>query len=208
MLHFPFLLSVSLSLLLCEARAFFTVQINLSSFRPLQRLHTTHSQQIFTAAVPTALMCTDIVSWVILDNTYESLRNYSIYLSQTKGRAGDRLQLEELTRGSMSLHGSYKRSAVVLLTRRQLECMGFMLFCWCVIILEVMWTLFWLDLCLTISSPHCLLHTHTHTHKCIKSPALCVYKMPGCCRGNQDTFVHRAPPSLLSPAVKKKSKTV
>jgi len=129
MLHFPFLLSVSLSLLLCEARAFFTVQINLSSFGPLQRLHTTHSQQIFTAAVPTALMCTDIVSWVILDNTYESLRNYSIYLSQTKGRAGDRLQLEELTRGSMSLHGSYKRSTVVLLTRRQLECVGFMLFC-------------------------------------------------------------------------------
>lgn len=110
-------------------------------FWPPQRLHKTHSQQI--SPVPAALTCADIVLWAILDITYESLRNNSIYLSQTKGRAGDGLPLEELTRGSMSLHGSYKRSSVVLLTRRQLECMGFMLLCWCFIILEVMWTLFW-----------------------------------------------------------------
>lgn len=126
------------------------------------------------AAVPTALMCADIVLWVILDLTYKSLRNYSIYLSQTKGRAGDRLQFEELTRGSMSLHGSYKRSAVVLLTRRQLESVYG--------VYAVLLMLYYSggdvnsalarSLSHYLSFPHCLLHTHTHTHKCIRSPAL------------------------------------
>lgn len=79
-----------------------------------QRLHKTHSHQIFPSEVRSA----DIVLWVILDITRESLRNCSVYLSQTNGRAGDGLQLEELTRGSMSLHGFYGRSSVVLLAHR------------------------------------------------------------------------------------------
>lgn len=143
---------------------------------PPQRLHKTHSHHIFPAAEPSAPVCADIVLWVILDITYESLRNCSIYLSQTNSRAGDGLQLEELTRGSMSLHG---RSSVVLLTHRLSAraygvCAVLLMFCYSGGDVNSVLARNNVILCLPISLSLavCLTHIHTHTHECIRSPAL------------------------------------